>query len=164
VSTFVSVGNATQPFSRLLDKVAQLAPGLPQPVVVQCGSASFASPCCTVHTFLEMNEFARSIAEAQLLILHAGAGSIIHAVRAGKIPVVMPRQAKYGESIDDHQLELASALARSGKIVVALTPEQLELAVHTALARPATPERGQHEFMMARLVRERLDAYASSER
>jgi hypothetical protein len=35
MSTFVSVGNATQSFSRLLDAVIDIAPTLPQPVIFQ---------------------------------------------------------------------------------------------------------------------------------
>lgn len=136
MSTFVSVGNATQPFTRLLEAVCQLAPQLPQPVFVQFGSAQlFACPHCTGVAFMEMGEFALRVDAAELLILHAGAGSVIHAVRAGKIPVVMPRRADKGEHVDDHQIEFALELEKTGKIIVAHDAATLAQAAVSALQR-----------------------------
>lgn len=131
----MSVGNATQPFSRLIQAVLQIAPQLPQPVVVQHGITPFEGPGCIGRAFVEMGEFGLLVAQAELLILHAGAGSVIHAVQAGRIPVVMPRLAKYGELVDDHQLEFACALAEAGKVVVAEEPADLIGAVDEAMKR-----------------------------
>src|SRR4051794_18675758 len=104
VSTYVSVGNATQPFPRLLDAVIKIAYRLPQPVIVQHGSTPFTSTHCIASPFVQMGEFERLIEQAELLILHAGAGSVIHAARAGKVPVVMPRRVQFAELVDDHQI------------------------------------------------------------
>lgn len=132
----MSVGNATQPFTRLLDAVCELAPQLPQPVFVQFGAAqAFACPSCTGVAFLEMGEFAQHLSEAELLILHAGAGSVIHAVRAGKIPVIVPRRACLGEHVDDHQLEFARELEKTGKAIVAHDAATLAQAAVSALQR-----------------------------
>lgn len=137
LSTFVSVGNATQPFHRLLDAVCELVHQLPQPVFVQYGSAQdfICCPSCHAVAFMEMQAFERQVAEAELLILHAGAGSVIHAVRAGKVPVVMPRRAHLGEHVDDHQLEFARELAAAGKVVMCEDVSELADAVAEALER-----------------------------
>jgi UDP-N-acetylglucosamine transferase subunit ALG13 len=82
-----------------------------------------------------MDEFIGHIHNADLLIMHAGAGSIMHAVEAGKVPVVMPRRAAFGEHVNDHQVEFAQALAEAGKVVMANTPDDLAHAVEEALAR-----------------------------
>jgi len=119
VSTFVSVGNATQPFCRLLDAVCGIAEYLPQPVVVQYGAADgYSCSKCSGVAFMDMMEFEKQVAEAELLIMHAGAGSVIQAVRSGKIPVIIPRLADLGEHIDDHQLEFSRQLEESRKILV----------------------------------------------
>jgi len=131
--TFVSVGNGTQPFSRLLDAVLSVVSQLPQPVVVQHGNSPFKGIGCISLPFIEMEEFIHYLEEAELLIVHAGAGSIIHAIQAGKVPVVMPRLAKHGEIVDNHQLEFARALAETGKIVVVEKPGDLEDAASEAL-------------------------------
>jgi beta-1,4-N-acetylglucosaminyltransferase len=166
VSTFVSVGNATQPFTRLLEAVCSLAPQLPQPVFVQFGSAqSFVCPRCAGVGFLKMGEFAQRVNEAELLILHAGAGSVIHAVHAGKVPVVMPRRAKYGEHVDDHQLEFARALAEVGKVVMVEEPEFLLKAAEEAINRQQRIGQALAEgSRMINLVSEVLHGYATGSR
>lgn len=133
LSTFVSVGNATQSFSRLLDEVVRLEATLPQPVIVQHGQTPFKSDACQIIQFLAMSEFERIVAEAELLILHAGAGSVIHAVHAGKVPVVMPRRSAYGEHVDDHQIEFAEALAAASRVVLADDAPDLAKAVQRAI-------------------------------
>jgi UDP-N-acetylglucosamine transferase subunit ALG13 len=135
VSTFVSVGNATQPFRRLLDGVTAIACDLPQPVFVQSGSTPFRAEGCDNAPFLNMSDFQSQVCRSKLLIMHAGAGSLITAVRAGKVPVVMARRARYGEHVDDHQIEFARELERDGRIVVASEPADLLSAVREALAR-----------------------------
>lgn len=132
----MSVGNATQPFTRLLEAVCVLAAQLPQPVFVQFGVAqAFACLGCTGVAFMEMGAFAKRVSEAELLILHAGAGSVIHAVRAGKAPVVVPRRARLGEHVDDHQLEFAHELEKTGKVLVAYDAATLAQAAAVALLR-----------------------------
>jgi beta-1,4-N-acetylglucosaminyltransferase len=156
VSTFVSVGNATQPFARLLEAVCELAPRLPQPVFVQFGSArTFRCPSCSGAAFVEMAEFERRVGEAELLILHAGAGSVIHAVRAGKMPVVMPRLASLGEHVDDHQLEFARQLEKTGKVLVAHDASTLAQAAVAALQQQGTSDRTSYaEPPLVGMVRE----------
>ena len=136
MSTFVSVGNSTDPFPRLLSAVCEVANQLPMPVFVQYGAAQvFSCPSCTGVAFLEMGEFEQRINEADLLILHAGAGSVINAIRAGKIPVVMPRRAGFGELVDDHQMEFARELEKVGKVSVAHDAASLMHAVELAMQR-----------------------------
>ncbi len=161
MSTFVTVGNATQPFSRLLDAVATLVADLPQPVFVQHGSTPFAAEHCTCAAFVPMDEFERRVADADLLIMHAGAGSVLTAVRAGKVPVVMSRQAAHGEHVDDHQVEFARALAGIGRIVRAAEAPDLRTAVHTALARQRDAKASHDPPAAVAIVAEALRRHAS---
>jgi UDP-N-acetylglucosamine transferase subunit ALG13 len=83
-----------------------------------------------------MDEFERLIQQSSLLIMHAGAGSVIHALRAERLPIVMPRRAADGEHIDDHQLEFATALASTRYVLLARDTAELRSAVHAVLALP----------------------------
>lgn len=169
MSTFVSVGNAKQPFQRLLDAVAQMTDALPKPVLVQHGYTPFTSTRCEAVAFLGMEEFEASVREAELVILHAGAGSIIHALQAGKIPVIVPRLAEYGEHVNNHQLELARALAATGQVIVTLNPDELLNGVSEALnrqryhlqEREATTVTGAEPPMVG-LVRQTLAEFSAS--
>ena len=75
MTTFVSVGNAHQPFTRLIDAVISIAHTLPQPVVVQHGHSPFDNVECRGVVFLDMWAFEFAVREAEVLVLHAGAGS-----------------------------------------------------------------------------------------
>lgn len=142
MSTFVSIGNGHQPFTRLLDAVDAIADNLPQPVVVQHGHTPFASTRCTATAFMPMDEFMAQIVHARLVIIHGGVGSILSALQGGGIPIVVPRLAAMGEIIDDHQLDLARALASVGRVALVEDTVNLGAAVMDAAAHncaaPAT--------------------------
>jgi UDP-N-acetylglucosamine transferase subunit ALG13 len=160
LSTFVSVGNAIQPFPRLLGAVAAIVDLLPQPVVVQHGSTPFQCSGCDARSFVDMAEFERRVAAAELLIVHAGAGSVINALRAGKVPVVMPRRSQFREHIDDHQIEFALALEQAGHLVVIDRPDELAGAVRRAQELQRSSCQRGDVCEMARLVGETLENYA----
>jgi UDP-N-acetylglucosamine transferase subunit ALG13 len=158
VSTFVTVGNATQPFPRMLRAVADVAAQLPQPVFVQFGCASeperFGLPGIA---FIGMDEFERRIAEASLVVTHAGAGSVINAVRAGHVPVVVPRRAAHGEHVDDHQVEFAALLSGRGRVETAHDAASLVEAAQRSLRRRGEGVDGSRpQPPMVNLVRQAL--------
>ena len=161
MSTFISVGNSTQPFGRLLEAVAAVAGDLPQPVFVQSGSTPFHAESCENVAFLDMSEFQSRVGQATLVIMHAGAGSLITALRSGKVPVVMARRARYGEHVDDHQLEFARELEKAGRIVVVNEPTELLSAVREALARQETPRRAELPPAIIGLITDVLHRYAN---
>jgi UDP-N-acetylglucosamine transferase subunit ALG13 len=143
LTTLVSVGNAHQPFTRLIHAITSIAHTLPQPVVVQHGHTPFDSFECRGVTFLDMLAFESAVSEAEVLILHAGAGSVIHALGAGKAPVVMARRAEFGEHVDDHQVEFAREVALTGRVVVVEHIADLKAAIERAQTLPATVARSE---------------------
>lgn len=154
MSSFVCVGNAVQPFTRLLDAVSQLAPKLPQPVVVQFGVAEkWKAGCCEGVKFLGMQEFENHVDGALVNIMHAGAGSIIHAIRAGKVPVIVPRRSANGEHVDDHQIEFCRQLADEPRVVVCEDTDNLEESVRIAMQRQNESGPDRKEIRMLDLVR-----------
>jgi UDP-N-acetylglucosamine transferase subunit ALG13 len=88
--------------------------------------------------FLDFAELAALMDEAAVVVSHAGVGSILCALRAGHVPVVVPRLARHGETVDDHQLELARRLQANG--LVTLVADAAEL--RAALARDGEPAGG----------------------
>jgi beta-1,4-N-acetylglucosaminyltransferase len=163
MSTFVTVGNATQPFPRLLRAIVEHAERLPQPVTIQYGNNDFSCNTCQAVAFMNMEQFAQTLTAATVVVMHAGVGSIIHALRVGKVPVVVPRLAKYRELIDDHQLEIAQSLEGDGKVILVLDVEKLESAVQEALARQADLERRPAvQPRLIGLIAERLSDFRGS--
>jgi UDP-N-acetylglucosamine transferase subunit ALG13 len=136
---FVTVGNFNG-FPRLVSAVDRLkAQGLiPDEVLLQVGGVSdFRSEVCRVAQFLAPEEFEHAMEQASVVIAHGGAGTLIQALRAGKVPVVIPRRKKYGEHVDDHQLEGAQELAAQGKVILAREVAELPAAIEQARARSA---------------------------
>lgn len=55
--------------------------------------------------------------EADVIVTHAGVGSALAAIRAGHRAVYVPRRARHGEHVDDHQVEMARELDRRGLVL-----------------------------------------------
>lgn len=64
-------------------------------------------------------DYAVRFAQADLIVSHAGMGSILTALHHGKPIVVMPRQAKLREHRNDHQLATVKRLGARPGIYVA---------------------------------------------
>ena len=76
---------------------------------------------------------------ADLVITHAGVGSILCARRAGHVPIVVPRQSRYGEHVDDHQVELVRALEERDAVIGVWETEQLPQIVESTRRRSEPP-------------------------
>ena len=50
-------------------------------------------------------------------LIYGGPASFIMPLQVGKVPVVVPRQKKYGEHVNDHQLEFAQEVEKRKKIL-----------------------------------------------
>ncbi|GJL49255.1 MAG: multidrug MFS transporter [Nitrospirales bacterium] len=150
---FVTVGNALQGFPRLLEAVEREAKqGIlsGEDILFQCGHTNgFFPETGRLVSFLPLEEFEGNIQQAELVIAHAGAGTLIHVFRAGKVPLVMPRQKRYGEHVDDHQLEFVEALAAQGRVLPVLDSDGLGSVIECARIRtkktdPLIVESGLH--------------------
>ena len=67
--------------------------------------------------FLPFVDLIEHIRTADVVVTHAGVGSILTCLRLGRTPLVVPRQSRFGEHVDDHQVELTRALADDGKVI-----------------------------------------------
>jgi len=158
MTTVVLVGNRKEPFKRLLDAVAQIASDLPQPVVVQYGNTPFGNPACQCHAFFDRDTLSSLIESSRVVICHAGAGCVIDALRAGRIPVVMPRRRALGEVIDDHQSEFAAVLLETQKAIVVHDAIDLQDGVSKALTINKRSNSTRAEPPLVMLVRDVLRA------
>ena len=127
---FVTVGNATQSFPRLLRAMDDLAGNKldGESVVMQSGTADYRAVHCAQRDYFSSEEFVNLIQTARIVVCHGGAGTLHHVFHAGKVPVVMPRRIKYGEHVDD-QFQLVQAIAAAGRIIPAYEPEDLPAAL-----------------------------------
>ena len=90
-------------------------------------------------TRLSPVEYADRFAQADLIVSHAGMGSIITALHHGKPIVIMPRWAKLREHRNDHQLATVKRLGNRRGIHVADDEVQLAEVVERVLAGLTSP-------------------------
>ena len=111
-------------FRRLLDRLVEILP--PEADVLwQTGATDTRGLPIEARRSVPGDELQTAMAEADVVIAHAGIGSILCALEAGCCPVIVPRSAARGEHIDDHQSEIAAKLG-SSSLAVARRVEQLE--------------------------------------
>ena len=105
---FITTGSQKFQFNRLLQKIDELvADGtIKDEVFAQSGYSDYVPKHYEYKDFLNRDEFAQKMGESTIVITHGGTGAIIGAVKKGKKVIAVPRLAKYGEHVDDHQLQL----------------------------------------------------------
>jgi UDP-N-acetylglucosamine transferase subunit ALG13 len=126
----LTLGTHPQPFERVVDWVLDLG----EEVVVQHGSTPPRpdAPNTVWHEFLDHEVLGGLMACADLVICHAGVGTVMSALRLGRTPVVMPRLMDRGEHVDDHQLQITRALASRNYVIPCTEREQLGAAMQIA--------------------------------
>jgi UDP-N-acetylglucosamine transferase subunit ALG13 len=91
---------------------------------------------------LSASEFGQSCRNADVVVTHAGVGTLMNLFDMGISPVVAPRRAARHEHVDDHQSQIAGLLrTRSiGRVteVEQLDREAILAASGTAIQRCAT--------------------------
>jgi beta-1,4-N-acetylglucosaminyltransferase len=121
----VTVGMHTDGFLRLVQAMDHIAAQIDEEVVMQIGNTPYEPRWTRWFTFASQQEIENLCQRARVIVCHAGAGSILTAMRYKRPLVVMPRRKRFGEVVDDHQLELAEALSRANLLQVAYQPAEL---------------------------------------
>ncbi len=131
---FATVGTHHQPFDRLVHAVDRVARETDEAVVVQAGCSTVRPQRAQAFAYAPLAEIEAYMRAARVVVAHAGAGTLMTALRVARALVVMPRRRQYGEHVDDHQLELADALAQRGLAIVVHDAESLAPAIEQAPA------------------------------
>ena len=153
VRVVVTVGAATEyPFRRLIEHlVPLLAPegelartiGLPVEVLWQTADTPVDDLPIEAMPALPAAELGAAQAKADIVISHAGTGSALAALNAGRYPILAVRDPARGEQVDDHQHQLATELARRGLAMYrdaqAITVEDMLEVLGMSVQRAESP-------------------------
>lgn len=154
---FVTVGSMF-PFDRLIramDALAAAEPGTE--VFAQIGGGAFEPAHMRWVRRLDQAAFARTLEGAELVVAHAGVGSVILAGEAGKPIVLLPRRHAQGEHTTDHQAATANWLR--GKPGIHVAADASELGPRIADARAGTGGRPVMTRVAPAVFLARLRAY-----
>ncbi len=131
---FVTIGSLF-PFDRLVRLIDEMAPKFPdEEFFCQIGNGKYEPVNCPFSRMLPAPEFSAKLKASSLIVAHAGMGSVIMAMENNKPIVILPRILEQGEHTTDHQMATARWLRSKSGIRVAMTDEELEPCMRTALS------------------------------
>lgn len=102
---FVAVGTHPDQFDRLIRRIDEIAPKLNEEIIIQRGFTKYTPINCKSFDFApNLEEYYK---KARLVISHSATSVLEFVMKYKKPIIVVPRQKKYGEHINDHQVEFA---------------------------------------------------------
>ena len=132
---FVTVGTQL-PFDRLVNAVDAWAAAHPSAeVVAQVGPTERGFTALRAEPFLSPGRFEELFAAAELIVAHAGMGTILSATERGKPLLVVPRRASLGEHRNEHQMATATRLRDRLGLAVAWEEADVGRMIDEMLAR-----------------------------
>lgn len=140
-SVFVSLGTIKPyRFDSLIDAVLQS--GLvSENTVWQVGETRRHDLPGRIYEQVPAQDFEELATKSDIVVTHAGVGTLLNLFEWGVHPVVVPRRQKRNEHVDDHQTQISSMVGRIGIATVAEAPDLtasmlLQAATKQTVERP----------------------------
>jgi len=113
----VVLGTSSWRFDRLIKAVDELAQVSGDDVIIVGKLVSEYKPRYARYLgFINKQELEKLYASADVIIGHAGTGTILSSLRHKKPIIIVPRQSKFGEHFDDHQIQLAKTFENTPNV------------------------------------------------
>lgn len=141
---FATVGTAVRgiDFLRLVCEMDRVAGQLNRDCLIQTGPVDYVPQHARFVRYVRFDEALELFRRADLIVGHCGTGTVLNALRFGKPMVIVPRRIDAGElSKDDHQVQLATHIARMEAVWIVDDVANLEAAVRAALKQPGPVQR-----------------------
>ena len=154
----VTLGTQDKSFKRLLEAVEkQIDNGtIKDKVVVQAGLTKYQSDKMEIFDFIHVSKFDDLIKSCDILITHAGVGSIITGLKNNKKVIAAARLKKYHEHTNDHQLQIVDNFAKSGYILPLDNFDELDKVLQKAKKfKPKAYESNTKNFV--KLIKDYID-------
>lgn len=116
---YITLGTQGADFSRCLKMVEQLIvdENIKDEIIAQVGNTSYRSPHIKCFEYVTETDYQKYIAEADVIITHAGSGALFSCIKKGKKAIAVARLVRYGEMVNDHQTELVRKLSEGGYLL-----------------------------------------------
>lgn len=132
------VGTDHHPFNRmveLLDALQQMGEqsGARTHCLVQYGTSQPPKYASGVE-YLAKSDVQAQIDLADLVICHGGPSTIVEILRSGKRPLVMPRDPRQGEHVDEHQQRFARYMEKNGLVDLIETAQDVQIILENSMS------------------------------
>ena len=136
---FVSLGTQDKPFNRIIDYVISLKENLKEikseKIIIQLGQTKLLKSeneriekleNIIIYDMLKPEKMKDIIKDSDIIITHAGVGTIMECLEMGKEIIVVPRKVENLEHVNNHQEEIAFEMEKKGFLTKVDTYEELE--------------------------------------
>ena len=125
---FVTLGTQKFQFNRLLELIDLLIEEnkINEPVFAQVGNSTYVPKNYEWECFLGKKQFENKVKECDVLITHSGVATIIKGLENKRKVIVVPRLSKYGEHVDDHQVQIAEAFSELNFVIMCSEDDDLD--------------------------------------
>lgn len=128
---FVCVGSRNYPFNRLFMKLDELCEEgiIRDDIFAQIGTSTYKPKYFQYMDFISPEKFEEKVYQADIVISHGASGSIMKALNAEKKVIAVTRLEKYGEHINDHQIQNNEAFASNKYVLAVYEMDELGKAI-----------------------------------
>lgn len=128
----VLLGTQNNDFHRLLQEVEKNIENgnINEEVIVQAGYTKYHSDIMKIFGMTSKEELEKLVDKADLIITHAGVGSIEMSLEKGKKVIAVPRKKIYGEHVNDHQKDIEEEFNKKGWLIGIDDVQELDNALH----------------------------------
>ena len=126
------LGTQDKRFDRLIKAIIQSNFIKENDVYVQLGYTKGTYQGIHCQDYYREEELLQQIALADIIITHAGVGSIVSALKLNKKVIVVPRLGKYKEQNNDHQVQIMERFASLGYIIPVIDERTLDDAIENS--------------------------------
>lgn len=136
---FVSLGTQDKPFNRIIDYVISLKENLKElqseKIIIQLGQTKLLKSDneriknlenITIYDMLKPEKMKDIIKDSDIIITHAGVGTIMECLEMDKEIIVVPRKVENLEHVNNHQEEIAFEMEKKGFLTKVDKYEELE--------------------------------------
>jgi UDP-N-acetylglucosamine transferase subunit ALG13 len=150
---FLTVGTQF-PFDRLVRAIDEVISqnGFEEKIFAQIGCGSYRPNNIEILPSLEKRAFNKYIFDSSFVIGHAGMGTIITSLEYNKPLLVMPRLKKYGEVVNNHQVDIARKFEKLGHILVAYHEQELAEKIQQLRSFVPKPRQNQAKAVANRIA------------
>lgn len=129
----VTLGTQKFQFNRLLKEIDRLIECgiITDEVFAQTGGSDYIPKHYNSAKFLSPEKMRKMQKRAGLIITHGGSGSVVEALKMRKKIIAVPRLSRFGEHVDDHQVEIIEEFSKD-KYIIGSSVDELRYAIDKA--------------------------------
>ena len=151
---FVTVGTHEQQFGRLLKEVDRLKKEnlIQDEVFIQTGYSNYVPKYCKWEKIISFEKMNQLIEASDIIITHGGPATFMGVIAKGKVPIVVPRQKKFGEHVNDHQMDFVEKVLNIYNLTVITNINDLMACISKTNEQQSTDLKTNNNLFMENFI------------